>query len=53
MDDKRVIDAYHVLRNGCTEPPPAWDDLPDWVRDAMRVSYLLGKIDAPIESKAR
>ena len=44
--------AYDVFRNGCTkDKPPAWDNLEPWMRDAMTVTYLQGKLDGRDKSQ--
>lgn len=57
MNRERV--AYNVFRGGFradAKPPPHWDDLEPWVRDAVTVAYLQGKLDgsthyaAPVHS---
>lgn len=41
--------AYETYRGGFREdapcPVPHWDDAPTWVRDAIHVAYLQGKLD--------
>lgn len=41
--------AYDVFRGGFRKghpnTPPPWDDLKPWIRDAMLVAYLQGKLD--------
>lgn len=48
--DDRVAGAYNTFRGGFRDdapcPVPSWDDAPDWVRDAVKVAYLQGKLDA-------
>ncbi len=42
----RVRLAYNVLRNGIRkDKPPEWEILQPWMRDAMLVTYLQGKLD--------
>jgi len=47
--DDRVTLAYSTFRGGCREDnaPPRWGELEPWMRDAMRVAYLQGTLDAP------
>ena len=48
MSDERAKLAYSVFRGGFrkdADAPPHWDDLPTWVRDAVTVAYLQGKLD--------
>lgn len=46
---ERVKQAYDIFRGGFKDPEtmPHWDDAPSWVRDAVTVAYLQGKLDAP------
>jgi hypothetical protein len=43
--------AYETFRSGFRVdapcPVPHWDDAPAWVRDAVHVAYLQGKLDKP------
>jgi len=42
----RVRAAYRAFRDGFVKGhPPLWEDLSDWMRDAMLVAYLQGKLD--------
>lgn len=47
--EERIVWAYNTFRGGFREdapcPIPHWDDAPPWVRDAMRVAYMQGKLD--------
>lgn len=46
--DDRIKTAYNTFRGGCREGadvPPHWDELPPYVRDAVTVAYLQGKLD--------
>ena len=27
--------AYQTYRGGCVKPPPHWDELPQWAREAL------------------
>lgn len=48
MTDDRPKMAYSIFRGGLRKdviPPPHWDELEPWMRDAMRVAYLQGKLD--------
>lgn len=43
---ERVRLAYNVLRDGIRKDrPPEWESLQPWMRDAMLVTYLQGKLD--------
>jgi hypothetical protein len=45
--------AYEIYRGGFRkDAPPHWDDLPSWVRDAIKVAYLQGKLDGPSHAAA-
>lgn len=49
MSDERIKEAFESFTRGVRRPGytplPTWDTAPAWVRDAMRVAYLQGKID--------
>ena len=50
MTEDRVFTAYLAFRSGfsaenSTRRPPQWDELSTWMRDAMQVCYLQGKLD--------
>jgi hypothetical protein len=46
MTEQRIKAAYNTFRGGVRHADiPQWDDAPSWVRDAMRVAYLQGKLD--------
>jgi hypothetical protein len=48
MTQPREQLAYDVFRGGFragAKVPPHWDDLEPWVRDAILVAYLQGKLD--------
>jgi len=42
---ERHIIAYETVRAGCKNIIPAWDSLEPWIRDAVKVAYLQGKLD--------
>lgn len=54
MSNDRTKTAYDTFRGGFERghpnTPPHWDDLPDWVGDALRVSYFQGKLDGKSET---
>lgn len=52
MGNERARLAYEVFRNGLRYPGdiPTWDDAPSWVRDAVIVGYLQGKLDGSVVS---
>lgn len=41
--------SYETFRDGIKGPTkmPEWEKAPGWVRDAVLVAYLQGKLDAP------
>lgn len=41
--------AYDTFRGGIkgASKVPEWENTPGWVRDAVLVAYLQGKLDAP------
>ena len=50
MTEDRVFTAYLAFRSGfsvenSTRRPPKWEKLSTWMRDAMQVCYLQGKLD--------
>lgn len=52
MNDDHVARArlaYETFRGGCNDitKVPHWDKTPGWVRDAVLVAYLQGRLDAP------
>jgi hypothetical protein len=44
---ERAEQSYHIFRGGfrTAPPPPHWEDLEPWMRDAVKVAYLQGKLD--------
>lgn len=45
----RVKVAYETFTGGFADgkcPAPRWEDAPTWLRDALAVSYMQGKLDA-------
>lgn len=47
--DDRAQTAYNAYRNGFSRGhilPPPWNELESWMRDAVIVAYLQGKLDA-------
>lgn len=45
-DESRERLAYNTYRGGFSRNhPPLWQDLEPWVRDAITVAYLQGKLD--------
>lgn len=45
-DEDRERLAYNTYRGGFSKNhPPLWQDLEPWVRDAITVAYLQGKLD--------
>jgi hypothetical protein len=45
----RVKVAYETFTGGFAEgkcPAPRWESAPTWLRDALAVAYLQGKLDA-------
>lgn len=57
MNDRAQL-AYNVFRGGFPKEKrtPRWTDLEPWMRDAMLVTYLQGKLDGstlPAPSQAR
>lgn len=56
MTDDRIKTAYHVFRGGFrpgANMPPHWTDLEPWVRDALVVAYLQGKLDGSTHEPAQ
>jgi hypothetical protein len=49
MTQQRARLAYETFRGGFvkSKPPPHWDDLQQWMRDAVLVAYLQGTLDGP------
>ena len=47
---ERHVTAYETLRAGCKGTIPAWDALEPWMRDAVKVAYLQGTLDATSRS---
>lgn len=46
MSKERAQVAYATFRGGFDHSaPPHWEDAPAWVRDAVLVAYLQGKLD--------
>lgn len=46
MDENRERLAYNTYRSGFSKNhPPLWQHLEPWVRDAITVAYLQGKLD--------
>lgn len=45
--EDRARVSYEAFRNGFDGGvlPPEWDKAPAWVRDAIHVAYLQGKLD--------
>jgi hypothetical protein len=55
MSDDRIKEAFNAFTSGIRPgytPLPTWDTAPAWVRDAMRVAYLQGKLDSGSQSPA-
>lgn len=51
-EDDRAQTAYDAYRNGFSRGhviPPPWNELDSWMRDALIVTYLQGKLDGPKE----
>lgn len=47
--------AYSVFRGGFrkgSHAPPHWADIEPWMRDAMLVAYLQGKLDGSTNYRA-
>lgn len=44
--------AFNTFRGGFRKdtpcPVPHWDDAPAWVRDAVKVAYMAGKLNADV-----
>lgn len=53
---ERANFAFNIFRggfpNGHPNRPPHWDDLPPWIRDALTIAYLQGKLDGSIPRDA-
>lgn len=52
MNDDHVARArlaYETFRGGCNDitKVPRWEKVPGWIRDAVLVAYLQGRLDAP------
>lgn len=47
-------DAYNIYRGGFSQnPPPHWDDLEPWQRDAMTVCYLQGTLNGAADERRK
>jgi len=52
MNDDHVARArlaYETFRGGCSDitKVPRWDKTPGWIRNAVLVAYLQGRLDSP------
>lgn len=57
-DPKRVMRSYDTFRAGFGEGPlsswrpPHWIELDTWIRDALLVAYIQGKLDGASDAPA-